>query len=147
MIITFPAFSAVDTVECADFGIVDDDLVESAESFTVTASGGSFLAQQNSIEVNITDNDGKTIESSQLAGWFLWIPIGYTYLTDGKITPSKLVPQSVHVSMVHISIHTTVLLLAWFLPMAPSETHHAYKCRPVKPTITMRVIKQKYSTF
>jgi hypothetical protein len=59
MEITFPALSAINTEMCASFSIVDDGVVESVESFTVTGSGGSFVGEQDSIQVGITDNDSK----------------------------------------------------------------------------------------
>ena len=59
MDITFPALSAVNTVKCANFSLEDDSVVEDGESFTVTGSGGSFVGGQDSIQVNIADNDSK----------------------------------------------------------------------------------------
>jgi hypothetical protein len=59
MEITFPALSAINTEICASFSIVDDGVVESVESFTVTGSGGSFVGGQDSTQVDITDNDSR----------------------------------------------------------------------------------------
>ena len=56
MSLTFPAFSAIGRVECANFNITDDMIEEPVESFTVTGSGENFMGQT---QVNIQDNDGK----------------------------------------------------------------------------------------
>lgn len=57
--LAFPASSAVGTTICATFSIVDDNIIEPVESFMVTATGGSILGDQNTIQVSIQDNDGK----------------------------------------------------------------------------------------
>ena len=49
----------IGTVRCATFGIVDDNITESTEIFTVTAIGGEFVNEQDSIQVIIVDNDGE----------------------------------------------------------------------------------------
>lgn len=61
--VSFPAFSAVGTVMCANFSIIDDGIVEPLESFTVAGSGGNFVGGQDTIQVNILDSDGKEVWS------------------------------------------------------------------------------------
>lgn len=56
MFIVFPASSRQ---ECVTFNIVDDNIVEDVESFTVTGSGVSFVGGQNSTQVFIVDDDSK----------------------------------------------------------------------------------------
>ena len=58
MPVEFPANSTVDTLRCANFSIIDDDVVENVEEFTVTPSGGTFANGQDLVEVIIRDNDG-----------------------------------------------------------------------------------------
>ncbi len=51
-------FSAQSSRQCALISIVDDDIVEHTESFTVTAGVGVFPGGNTQI-VYIVDNDGK----------------------------------------------------------------------------------------
>lgn len=50
----------VGTIACAAFSITDDSLKEATEFFTVQATGGSFMNEEDSTQVSILDNDGKT---------------------------------------------------------------------------------------
>ncbi len=56
--VTFPAQASPGTELCASIVIVDDNIVEGTESFTVTAGTGIF-PNGNTETVNIQDNDGK----------------------------------------------------------------------------------------
>ena len=61
----FLVFFARNTQMCGSISILEDSLVESPETFTVMASGGSFENGQNSVRVLIQDNDGmKTLSIS-----------------------------------------------------------------------------------
>ena len=49
----------IGTEQCTTLRIVDDNIAESTEIFTVTATGGDFVNGQDSIQVIIVDNDGE----------------------------------------------------------------------------------------
>ena len=57
--LVFSADSPINTQKCGTFYIIDDNIVEVTESFTVTATGAVFLSQKNSMLQVIQDNDGK----------------------------------------------------------------------------------------
>lgn len=61
MLLIFPGSSQI-TQRCATFNIVDDDIGEPTEQFTVTASRAMFVGGQDIATVQIQDNDGKAIE-------------------------------------------------------------------------------------
>ena len=57
MSLTFQASSEIGTVECTNFSISNDNIVEPVEFFMVTGSGGNFMGET---QVNIRDNDGRS---------------------------------------------------------------------------------------
>ena len=60
MSISFGVGALLGTEECAAFGIIDDNITEPTESFTITASGGEFLNGQDLAQVAIGGNDGES---------------------------------------------------------------------------------------
>ena len=68
MVLMFPAFSDLGTVECTNFSITDDNIMEPVESFSVTGVAGNFVGGQDSTQVNIEDNDSEFyMENAYLA--------------------------------------------------------------------------------
>lgn len=49
------------TQRCATIGVIDDDIAESTETFTITASGATFVGGQDTVLIIIRDNDSKSI--------------------------------------------------------------------------------------
>lgn len=58
MLVEFPANSPVNSLRCASFSIIDDDIAENVEEFTITPSGATFADGRDLVEVIILDNDG-----------------------------------------------------------------------------------------